>query len=384
MYEKKSKKTKKNNKKSYKKDTNVFYKSIESKYKNNNSLKLYNEAMLIKELEKKGIGRPSTYSNLIDTIQKRGYVKKDTKKGIEKEIQNIKLETNSLLEISEISKGSMKSGSDYPSTRMSCKGENKKKNKITIYNQKEIIGNYTKRFVSTILGKKVVDFLNTQIDFLMDYNYTSNIEKELDEISLGNLNWKDTLKNHYNKLNSKITNINNTNKERNNKMLKKILKYKGVSYELRKNNFGYILQSDNDRIYITEEINENDIKTFKKYFPRYFNYEKKEGKIIYGKYGHYMIYDNSNYNIKNYCEEHNLEPYKLKTDDCIKIIQSQSQKKKKLGDIGGHPLYLCDGKYGMYFKYKNKNKSMKKVIKELNREIDDFTYEDLVEIVSNF
>ena len=34
----------------------------------------YTEARLIKELEEKGIGRPSTYASIIDTIQTRGYV----------------------------------------------------------------------------------------------------------------------------------------------------------------------------------------------------------------------------------------------------------------------------------------------------------------------
>lgn len=34
----------------------------------------YTEAKLIKELEEKSIGRPSTYATIIDTIQKRGYV----------------------------------------------------------------------------------------------------------------------------------------------------------------------------------------------------------------------------------------------------------------------------------------------------------------------
>lgn len=39
----------------------------------------YNEASLIKTLEERGIGRPSTYSPIIETIQSRGYVTKDNK-----------------------------------------------------------------------------------------------------------------------------------------------------------------------------------------------------------------------------------------------------------------------------------------------------------------
>ncbi|MCZ6751389.1 MAG: type I DNA topoisomerase [Acidobacteria bacterium] len=36
----------------------------------------YNEATLVKELEEKGIGRPSTYASILSTIQDRGYVQK--------------------------------------------------------------------------------------------------------------------------------------------------------------------------------------------------------------------------------------------------------------------------------------------------------------------
>jgi len=39
--------------------------------------KRYSEAGLIKELEKRGIGRPSTYASIINTIIERGYVEKD-------------------------------------------------------------------------------------------------------------------------------------------------------------------------------------------------------------------------------------------------------------------------------------------------------------------
>merc|ERR1711906_36737 len=39
----------------------------------------YTEASIIKELEKKGIGRPSTFSSIVDTLFKRDYIKKDSR-----------------------------------------------------------------------------------------------------------------------------------------------------------------------------------------------------------------------------------------------------------------------------------------------------------------
>ena len=46
----------------------------------------YTEASLIKTLEEKGIGRPSTYAPILDTIQKRKYVEKENKQFVPTEL----------------------------------------------------------------------------------------------------------------------------------------------------------------------------------------------------------------------------------------------------------------------------------------------------------
>ncbi len=52
----------------------------------------YNEASLIKTLEEKGIGRPSTYSPIIETIQSRGYVIKENKAFVPTELAFVVVE----------------------------------------------------------------------------------------------------------------------------------------------------------------------------------------------------------------------------------------------------------------------------------------------------
>lgn len=92
----------------------------------------YNEALLIKELEEKGIGRPSTYAAIISTIQDRKYVEK-------------------------------------------TEG----------------------RLVPTETGKTVNDFLLKGFPDLINVDFTSQLEEQLDEVEEGNKQWVAAVRDFY-------------------------------------------------------------------------------------------------------------------------------------------------------------------------------------------
>jgi DNA topoisomerase I len=92
----------------------------------------YNEALLIKELEEKGIGRPSTYAAIISTIQDRKYVEK-------------------------------------------------------------VEG----RFIPTETGRTVNDFLMKGFPEIVNVDFTSHLEEELDQVEEGNKPWVEAVRDFY-------------------------------------------------------------------------------------------------------------------------------------------------------------------------------------------
>jgi len=135
----------------------------------------YTEARLVQLLEENGIGRPSTFSSLVDKIQERGYVKKETVSGKEILCRDFELENNDIFEIES----------------------------------KRVFGNEKNKLVIQQLGIIVMDFLDKNFSEIFNYDYTRSMEDELDKISKGEKCWH----NLCNDCNSQVDNLINKLKD---------------------------------------------------------------------------------------------------------------------------------------------------------------------------
>ena len=133
----------------------------------------YAEASLVKKLEDLGIGRPSTYASIITTIQKRGYVIKDTRQGIKRDYQYLQLKYGNVL--SEI------------------KTEN--------------TGSEKNKMFPTDIGVVVNEFLVGHFKNILDYGFTAGVEKEFDEVAEGKKKWNEMIQNFYGDFHLKVENV---------------------------------------------------------------------------------------------------------------------------------------------------------------------------------
>jgi DNA topoisomerase-1 len=163
-----------------KKNLVIKYNKIISKVTIKNVKMHFTEARLVQLLEEKGIGRPSTFSMLIDKIQERGYVKKEDVKGKTIAVKDYELENDEITEVE--------------ATRE--------------------FGNEKNKLVLQPLGKIVMEFLDKHFLDLLNYDFTREMEENLDNISKGNLVWYELCKTCNDKLDAIITQVKETQKSK--------------------------------------------------------------------------------------------------------------------------------------------------------------------------
>ena len=129
----------------------VSYNTVTSKCTLKHTKSRVNEARLVQLLEERGIGRPSTFSSLVDKIQSRGYVKKKNVDGRKMDVVNFSLTDDTLEERRETA----------------------------------VFGSEKNRLVVQPVGELVLDFLGENFDAILNYDYTRTMERMLDGIAEG-------------------------------------------------------------------------------------------------------------------------------------------------------------------------------------------------------
>ncbi len=109
----------------------------------------YTEGSLVKKLEDLGIGRPSTYATIINTVQVRGYAERGESEGTPRDV--IVLSFKDKRVIREV--------------------------------EQENTGSNQGKLVPTASGEVVSDFLTGHFDAIVDYDFTADVEEKFDEIA---------------------------------------------------------------------------------------------------------------------------------------------------------------------------------------------------------
>ena len=139
----------------------IQWKTMHAESKETKAQGRYTEATLVRELEKHGIGRPSTFASLLSAIQDKNYVEIKDIPAREVPITEYTLTVN-----------------EWPANEKATKKK---------------VGAEKNKLVPTDLGRSVLTFLLQHFTDVFDYDMTSHMEKRLDRIAEGVEPWKQIL-----------------------------------------------------------------------------------------------------------------------------------------------------------------------------------------------
>ncbi len=289
----------------------------------------YAEASLVKKMEELGIGRPSTYAATITTIQKRGYIEKESRDGVDRVSQLIELIDGNLTKTEKTS----------------------------------ITGAENKKLFPTDVGIVVTDFLVEHFSDVMEYSFTASVETEFDEIAEGKKVWNEMIASFYGGFKEKVVDvIGNVGKASGERELGND-PVSGEKVFARIGPFGPIVQmgekqedENAPKPKFASLLKGQTIQTitldqamdlFK--LPRTVGeWEGKEIVASVGRFGPYLRYDGKFTSIKKTDEE---DPLTIALDRSIELIKIkiQADKDRLISNFDGDPLIqVLNGRYGPF------------------------------------
>jgi len=173
----------------------------------------YTEGSLVKKLEELGIGRPSTYASIMQAIQSRGYVIKGESEGEPREVIQLTLE--------------------------------KGKVKREIVTEKT--GSTKGKLLPTPIGELLAGFLTDNFNNIVDYQFTANIEEDLDKIADHQLERVQMLRDFYGPFQKEVQKSDDAARYNNARELGKHPKTGQPIYAKIGRNGGFIQLGDNEK-----------------------------------------------------------------------------------------------------------------------------------------
>ena len=311
----------------------IKYKKITSRQTIKDKKTHYTEARLVQLLEHNGIGRPSTFSSIVDKILERKYVNVENIEGRKVQVKDYTLEGDELTEIED---------------------------------EREF-GNEKKKLVIQPIGILVMEFLLKNFPEICEYEYTKIMEQDLDKIAKGETEYHELCR----RVNSLIdTTIKSRDLDKNNKLSIKIDEHH--TYIIGKN--GPVIKCNVDKKTTfksikPELINKIDMETLKNggynleeivdideinniCNPKNYlgKYGEQDVYIKSGRYGAYIEWG-SNRKSMNAIDKAIVD---ITIRDAIDVIENRvsSGSKNIVREIDKN-MSIRKGKYGDYIYYKS-------------------------------
>ena len=305
----------------------------------------YTEASLVRRLEELGIGRPSTYAPTIQTIQNREYVVKGDKEGTERTYNIITLAQHTIKEVQKT----------------------------------EIVGADRNKLMPTDIGTVVNDFLMEYFPGVMDYNFTTSVEKEFDALAEGEMVWTDAIDKFYKLFHPIVEEAASVRTEHKvgerelgidpksgKPVFVKIGRYGPVvqigqahpeDKEAPKPQFATLMKGQSIETITLEEA----LKLFD--LPRTIGeYEGKVMVAAVGRFGPFIRHDGKFVSIPK-----GLNPLSITAEEAIELIEAKKQKDEQrfIKKFDEDPeMEILNGRFGPYISYKKKNYRIPKTIEK--------------------
>ena len=289
----------------------------------------YNEATLVKRMEELGIGRPSTYATIIETIQNVKYVERGSVAGQKRDTAIL----------------TWKNG------------------QITERKKSEMYGADAQRLLPTDLGRITNDFLVAHFPSILSYDFTAHEEEEFDRIAVGRADWVQTVDQFYKTFKPLLSSISSgkvsgrelgTDPSTGQPVIAKISKI-GPCVQLgdaanEKPRFASLKKGQSIFTITLAEA----LDLFRTSLPLSLGeWDGKEIIIGEGKYGPYILFNKAYISIPK-----GKDPLSVTKEEAIRLIEEKQQTSTPIQQWGD--VQVLNGRYGAYIHTKEGNYQLPK------------------------